>query len=875
MKRLCMGCMQEYEDKYEICPYCGYQADAQTNQAYYLTPGSILYKRYIVGKVLGAGGFGVTYVGWDYLIKRKVAIKEYLPSDLATRMPGQEELVLYGGEQEIQFRDGVKKTMEEARHLAQFSSIPGIVHVYDCFEWNKTAYIVMEFLEGMSLKEYLKRRGTMPEQEAISVILQLATAMDVIHKSGLLHRDIAPDNIYVLNPEEPDALRVKLLDFGAAHFASNTYSKSISVMLKQGYAPEEQYRSRGDQGTWTDVYALAATFYKMLTGVTPEDALERKVKDEIKKPSKRGIKISKPVETALMNAMNVRIQDRTLTMEGFTSELIAAEVKARSITKEKRPRLMVPRWFLAAAGAGAGLLMLVAVLLATGVIKLHVNTGKTSLEANMVRVPNVINQDADLAEKLLQERELGMSRDKMVYSLEVPPNRISYQEIWENTTVEKHTVVTVWISKGEEKAVVPAIKGLKQEEAEKLLKERGFTHILIQESMEEGVYQSVLSMDAEPGDNLPLSTQITLIVCMNEAGQEGDSDLLVSVPDVRNMTKEEAQKLLEDAGLKVNWAEVSDDAPAGTLLSQEPLSGQSVNAGTYVTVYISKGADRIYMKNVGLMTEAEARAEIERLGLTIGSISREDSNTVNEGKVISQSVPADTEVKKGRAVNLVISKGKDPALNRSKEAPSTEDVQAESARKVAEASRQEEEARRAEEQRAAEAASRQAAEAQSRAEEEARRAEEQRVAAEAARQAEESSRQAAEAQSRAAETTPVMGGTREYSDDYVEVWEILWFPEEDVKEQVMDMELRMGSVTREYSDEYPEGTVMKQKPKPGSRVKKGVKMNVVISKGPEPTEPETEEMTSEAEVEMSETETDEVETAEVKTNETETNESEG
>ena len=152
---------------------------------------------------------------------------------------------------------------------------------------------------------------------------------------------------------------------------------------------------------------------------------------------------------------------------------------------------------------------------------------------------------------------------------------------------------------------------------------------------------------------------------------------------------------------------------------------------------------------------------------------------------------------------------------------------------------------------------------------------EQRVAAEAARQAEESSRQAAEAQSRAAETTPVMGGTREYSDDYVEVWEILWFPEEDVKEQVMDMELRMGSVTREYSDEYPEGTVMKQKPKPGSRVKKGVKMNVVISKGPEPTEPETEEMTSEAEVEMSETETDEVETAEVKTNETETNESEG
>ena len=170
-----------------------------------------------------------------------------------------------------------------------------------------------------------------------------------------------------------------------------------------------------------------------------------------------------------MNAMNVRIQDRTQTMEGFTSELVAADVKARSVTKEEDPKLAVPRWFWAAAGAGAGLLMLVAVLLATGVIRLHVNTGKTSLEENMVRVPNVINQDADQAEAALTDRSLQMSRDMMVYSSEVPLNRISYQEIRENTTVKKHSTVVVWISKGEEKGVVPAVKGLQREEAEALL----------------------------------------------------------------------------------------------------------------------------------------------------------------------------------------------------------------------------------------------------------------------------------------------------------------------------------------------------------------------------------------------------------------------
>lgn len=831
MKRLCMGCMQEYDDQYEICPYCGYQENMQTNQAYYLTPGYILHKRYIVGKVLGAGGFGVTYIGWDFLIKRKIAIKEYLPSELATRMPGQESLTIYGGEQRLQFLDGVKKTIDEARHLAQFTNVPGIVHVYDCFECNNTTYMVMEYLEGMSLKDYLKKEGRMTQEQAIPVILQLATAMDIVHKSGLLHRDIAPDNIYVLNPDEPEALRVKLLDFGAAHFASNTYSKSISVMLKQGYAPEEQYRSHGDQGTWTDVYALAATLYKMLTGVTPEDALERKVKDEVKKPSRQGVKISKPVETALMNAMNVKAQDRTQTMESFTSELIAAEVEARAVTPDPAPVLPIPRWFWAAAGIGASVLMIVAVLLATGVIRLHVNMGKTSLEANMVRVPNVINQDADTAEKTLLERELQMSRDKMVYSSEVPLNRISYQEIRENTTVEKNTTLVVWISKGEEKSVVPAVKGLQQKEAERLLKERGFENIRIVESMESGAYLSVLDINVESGENLPLSQEIVLTVCMKELEQEKDGSKVVIVPDVTGLMQEEAQNQLEVLELNINCAEVADESPVGTVLGQEPSAGSSVNAGSYVTIRVSRGADRIYMKNLELMTEAEAREEIERLGLRVGNITWDYCDTVNEGKVISQSIAADMEVKKGDRVNLVISRGKKPddvELQRQKESRQAAEAQQ---RAAAEASRQAAEAQ----QRAAEEAARQAAEAQQRAAEEASR-----QAAEAQqRAAEEASRQAAEEQSRAAVVEASIAEEK-YLEDHVEVWDMIWDPEEDVPEQVEDMELTMGSVTRAYSDEIPAGHVMAQKPKAGKWVKKGTKMNVTISLGPEP-ESESEE----------------------------------
>ncbi|MCI6885630.1 MAG: serine/threonine protein kinase, partial [Lachnospiraceae bacterium] len=398
MNRLCMGCMREYDDRFNVCPHCGYEFNTPPKQSYHIPPGSVLQQRYIVGRALGFGGFGITYIGWDYVMARKVAIKEYLPSEFATRMPTQLKVTVYSGEREEQYKEGLIKTMEEARRLAKFESVPGIVQIYDCFEENGTSYIVMEFLEGMSLKDYLAEKGNMTPEQALPVVLQIAAAMEAVHKTGILHRDIAPDNIYVLNPDEPDSLRVKLLDFGAARYATTKHSKSLSVIIKPGYAPEEQYRSRGDQGTWTDVYALAATFYKMLTGVTPEDAMERSVKDEVKKPSRMGIKISKPTETALMNAMHVKIQDRTQTMEEFSQELMAAEVKERAVTKDKQAVASIPKWFLAVAGVTLAVGAAAAVLMMTGVIKFRINSGASHLEKNMVRVPNVVNQDADVAE---------------------------------------------------------------------------------------------------------------------------------------------------------------------------------------------------------------------------------------------------------------------------------------------------------------------------------------------------------------------------------------------------------------------------------------------------------------------------------------------
>lgn len=652
-----MGCMREYDDQFDVCPHCGYAFDTPAKQSYHIPPGSVLQGRYIVGRVLGFGGFGVTYVGKDYLMDRKVAIKEYLPSEFATRMPTQQKVTVYSGDKEEQFKEGLVKTLDEAKRLAKFESVPGVVQIYDCFEANGTSYIIMEYLEGMSLKEYLETHGKMTVEQALPVILQVAAAMAEVHKTEILHRDIAPDNIYVLNPDEPDKLEVKLLDFGAARYATTKHSKSLSVIIKPGYAPEEQYRSRGDQGTWTDVYALAATLYKMLTGVTPEDAMERSVKDELKKPSKMGVKITKPTETAIMNALNVKIQDRTQTMEEFSQELMAAEVKEREITKIKEDVGSIPRWVFLIAGAGVTVAGAIIALILSGAIHFNLVSGPVQLLTGKVRVPNVINKEATEAEKMLEKKSLRMSQDKMVFSKEIPENMISYQSEKENATMDKGATLVVWISMGEEKAVIPLVVGLNREKALSRLEEAGFTQIREEESQDEGVYDSVLAISEEVGANVELSKEIVLTICKNESDQGGDSTVQVKVPDVVGRQRNQAESVLKSRDFLVNWVEEASDEPEGTVIRQEPAADEEANEGSFVTVYVSIGAEKMYMPNLELESREDAERMIESLGLTVGRISQDNSNSVAAGKVISQSIARGTEVKKGDSVDLVISLG--------------------------------------------------------------------------------------------------------------------------------------------------------------------------------------------------------------------------
>ena len=284
---------------------------------YCLRKGTRLIGRYTVEGVLGQGGFGITYLGMDELHKKKVAIKEFFPQGIVTRNIEYEDTVTVTlvGEKE-NYDKGKERFLKEAQTMAMFSKDKGIVKALDFFEINNTAYIVMEYLEGVTLKQYLRENKRIDAEDLVELLVPLIEALDEIHSQGLIHRDISPDNIMVL----PDG-RIKLMDFGAARDYTEFGEKSLSIVLKPGYAPPEQYQTHGVQGPWTDIYALCATMYKCITGENPPDAIDRLVDDHLKKISAFGISVSPQIEKAIIKGMSVAAKDRYQNVGDFCEDL--------------------------------------------------------------------------------------------------------------------------------------------------------------------------------------------------------------------------------------------------------------------------------------------------------------------------------------------------------------------------------------------------------------------------------------------------------------------------------------------------------------------------------------------------------------------------
>lgn len=316
---VCPNCLEPLGEG-AVCGHCGFDAGSYVVLPHHLVPGTLVKQRYRVGRVLGEGGFGITYVGRDTVLNLKIAIKEFYMAGYVNRNH-EASLTVFAtlGTHQDTFTKNKEKFLSEARVLARFYEEPGIVGVRDFCEENGTAYIIMDFLDGGTLKNYLDERKRLAPAEAIRLLMPVMRSLQHVHAEGVIHRDISPDNIMVLGDG-----RTKLLDFGAAREVSQTDIKSLSVILKPGYAPEEQYRSRGRQGPWTDVYALAATLYRCIVGETPDDAMERMYRDQLPAPADTEAACPAAISRVIMKGLAVRQPDRYQDVPAFLQDLEAA-----------------------------------------------------------------------------------------------------------------------------------------------------------------------------------------------------------------------------------------------------------------------------------------------------------------------------------------------------------------------------------------------------------------------------------------------------------------------------------------------------------------------------------------------------------------------
>lgn len=308
MERYCPYCMNPILPG-QPCSVCGRDPEEYHPEKRQLPPGTLLQERYLLGRSLGSGGFGITYLGLDIKLERRVAVKEYFPTVFLKREATVTlDVTCYTASGEAEYAKGREQFLREARTMAALEEIPEIVRVLDYFPEHNTAYIVMEFLEGKTFKEVTQEQGPCPAKDLLSMVEPVIRAMAAMHEKGVIHRDISPDNLMLLKNGT-----VKLMDFGCARDIGG--DATMTTMLKEGFAPYEQYTGHG-QGAWSDLYSLCATLYYCLTGRVPVSAIKRsdEENDTLVPPRQLGAELTEAQERALMKGLAVRAADRWQSM---------------------------------------------------------------------------------------------------------------------------------------------------------------------------------------------------------------------------------------------------------------------------------------------------------------------------------------------------------------------------------------------------------------------------------------------------------------------------------------------------------------------------------------------------------------------------------
>lgn len=515
----CVGCMKPLTAEGR-CVYCGLQQDKYRPIPRCLRPGMCLRDRYILGRVLGEGSFGISYIAWDCLLDTVVAIKEYFPASLVSRHISEEDedtnVYIYEKRESQKYQESLKKYLGEAKSLSAYYDLDGIVSVRDFFYANNTAYIVMGYVDGISVKEYVEKNGPIEGEKFLRMLEPVIQSLAKVHQTGVLHRDISPDNILLTRDE-----KLVLIDFGAARKENINMTRSMTVVFKRGFSPEEQYRTRGQQGAWTDVYALCATAYYALTGKAPDESIQRVLEDDMP-PLTEMTDVDLPMQQkrAFMKGMTVDFHHRYQTMD----ELY------RGLYQQGRDKKRLGAWL-----AGAAAVVCCVALLGTGAaygLHKHSQAKKDAIQTEAPQQTALAEVTTTPYAADLQEYQMisfrGMTKKEALKALAGQDTELSVQWKYKHSSRIKkggivkqsipaktryrqgtYSKIVLTISKGKKKTAVPKLTGMTREQARTLLKEKKlrWSWKEVEQEETEGI---VVSQSRSAGSKVPVKTTIVL-----------------------------------------------------------------------------------------------------------------------------------------------------------------------------------------------------------------------------------------------------------------------------------------------------------------------------------------------------------------------------
>ena len=635
--------------------------------------GVVLGKRYeILGRV-GSGGMADVYKGKDHKLNRFVAIK-VLKSDYRT-----DEVF-------------IKKFLSEAQAAAGLMH-PNVVNVYDVGQDRGLYYMVMELVEGITLKDYIEKKGKLSPKETVSISIQMVTGLQAAHNQHIVHRDIKPQNIIISKDG-----KVKVTDFGIARATTSTQTISTSVMGSVHYTSPEQARG-GVVDQKSDIYSIGITMYEMVTGHVPFDgdstvtvALKH-LQEEITSPADEVPDLPYSLECIIMKctqknpamryhdcasllldlkrslvdpdgdfvAIGARPgadTDRTVVMS--TEEL--NEVQRQSYQNDDDDDYVnsdtkrIMKILMIVAGVVVALLILFLVGNAAGFFS---GPGLVQNEQEMVKVPDLRGMTEEEARRELEGTDIGMKvQNERKPSNQYKEGEIMSQDPVPDTEVAKNSTITVVISSGEEAKMVrvPNVVDRTEEEAEKSLQAAKLTVVhgeaQYSDEIEEG---HVISSDPEAGTEVEEGTEVTIVISLGEDQ--------ATVPDLRNKSASDAEAALKEAGLSGSASEeYSDSVEAGRVISQSIDAGEKVDKDTTISYVVSKGPETKYVRvpNLHGMTESQARQALRDAGLSVGEVNDDYISSGNVNRVVEQSISSGTSVEEGTSVSFTVNLGLEP-----------------------------------------------------------------------------------------------------------------------------------------------------------------------------------------------------------------------